>query len=45
MTPARNRSALRSAGVAMATRSHRRSRSESSVYFRRGSFHACTRLC
>ena len=40
MTPARNNSALRSAGVGMAPRSHRRSRNESSVYSRCGSFYA-----
>ena len=45
MTPARNNSALRSAGVGMAPRSHRRSRTESSVYSRRGSFYAGSRLC
>jgi len=45
MTPARKKSALRSAGVGMGTRSHRRPRSESSVYFTLGSFHARTRLC
>ena len=45
MTPARNRSALRSATVGMWRRSHRRSPSESSVYFTLGSFYARTRLC
>ena len=45
MTPARNRSALRSAAVGMCTRSHRRSPIESSVCFTLGSFYARTRLC
>lgn len=45
MTPARNRSALRSAAVGMCRRSHRRSPIESSVCFTLGSFYAGTRLC
>jgi len=45
MTPARNNSALRSAGVGMAPRSHRRRGIEPSVYSRLGSFHASVRLC
>ena len=45
MTPARNNSALRSAGVGMAPRSHRRRRTESSVYSRLGAFYAWVRLC
>jgi len=45
MTPARNSSALRSAGVGMAARSHRRPGFESSVYPQLGSFYAPVRLC
>ena len=45
MTPARNSSAFRSAGVGMAARSYRRSPIVSSVYLRVGSFYARTRLC
>ena len=45
MMLARNNSALRSAGVGMAPRSHHRTRNGSSVYPRLGSFYARVRLC